>query len=304
VPPTREFLDVTARGDALLCAFPPRRALPDDFVSDKCLIFIHGFTANSTYLRSLVEDFSNRGYRCLTFDYNSYSGIARAGESLYQMLQVLFSSGRPLSPAAIIAHSMGGLVARSFASRFEAEKFVRTIVTLGTPHCGTLKDPNWLNYAWRWAQSLGPAMPAFITSQSARELICQDGSNGQPGLIENLNKQPCRVPILSISGGKPELTFGENFAKNWLLNRKLQSLLDKPNDGLVPESSSDIQQILGASNQHQHLKNYADYSALNHTFLIESQHVSLRIQSWLQQGSVFAAGLAGQGPLSSGQTLH
>lgn len=77
------------------------------------------------------------GYRVDTFGYDWRLRIKTNGELLAQKIRVEVVTG---DPCAIVAHSMGGLVARwawSDLGRTGDQAKVRRIVTLGTPHQGT-----------------------------------------------------------------------------------------------------------------------------------------------------------------------
>jgi hypothetical protein len=64
------------------------------------------------------------------------------------------SSGAHDARLVIVAHSMGGLVARSFIEHLEGWKTLRRLVTLGTPHRGSL---NALGYLMNgFAKGIGP----------------------------------------------------------------------------------------------------------------------------------------------------
>ena len=66
--------------------------------------------------------------------YNAFSGdIAAAADRLRDSIETI-------APAVVIGHGVGGLVARYFA-RHHPSTSVRRIVTLGTPHRGTLLSP-------------------------------------------------------------------------------------------------------------------------------------------------------------------
>jgi hypothetical protein len=50
------------------------------------------------------------------------------------------------------------------------------------------------------------------------------------------------VAFYSFSGGYNRIDFGKGILRNLLFNHYLQMHLSQPNDGLVPESSSDLSQ--------------------------------------------------------------
>ena len=93
------------------------------------------------------------------------------------------------------------------------------------------------------------------------------------------------IALLSVSGGLSYLEFGgsDGFA-NRVRNRVLQAAIgEKPNDGLVGESSANVSRVISSAT---HENRYADYRTTNHTHLVRNQGVADRIVRWL--GNVFA----------------
>jgi pimeloyl-ACP methyl ester carboxylesterase len=74
----------------------------------------------------------------------------------------------------LIAHSMGGLVARAFAMDPEAREFIRGIIMLGTPNNGAFPDHRILRYFVHYGEHISKrAMPEarMFTCLSAKQLI-------------------------------------------------------------------------------------------------------------------------------------
>jgi hypothetical protein len=82
------------------------------------------------------------GWTPVHLEYNSGLRVARNGRELAQLLQRIADAWPvPLESIAILAHSMGGLVARSaihqaHAAGFDWPRRLRDLVFLGTPHLG------------------------------------------------------------------------------------------------------------------------------------------------------------------------
>ncbi len=122
------------------------------------LVMVHGSCMNDQqWLRSghdhgaaLARDL---GYRVAYLHYNSGRHISTNGAEFANALEHLVSeSPTPLDEIVIVAHSMGGLVARSAchaAERAELawRKKLRALVFLGTPHHGSPLEHggNWVN---------------------------------------------------------------------------------------------------------------------------------------------------------------
>jgi triacylglycerol esterase/lipase EstA (alpha/beta hydrolase family) len=82
-----------------------------------------------------MKDAANRGYRCeaVTLD-DGFSSIDGHTETLDRALDRLLDGGT--ERVVVVAHSMGGLVARACLQAADAAR-VAHVFTLGTPHHGT-----------------------------------------------------------------------------------------------------------------------------------------------------------------------
>jgi len=130
-------LELTREG---LCATIP---VP----SSKVLVLVHGLCRNDwrwernghDHGAELARDFS---YTPVYLHYNTGLHISTNGRALAQMLETLVAAWPvPLEEVSILAHSMGGLVARS-AHHYASSaghawpRKLRKLVFLGTPHHG------------------------------------------------------------------------------------------------------------------------------------------------------------------------
>lgn len=266
-----------------------RRAKAEDFKHNRNVILIHGFTANGHYMNSLAEALENHGCNTFMFNYHSYRGIKQAADSLGGLLNDINKLEDKVitkNKVALVAHSMGGLVSRALFQLTPYSDFVSSMVTLGTPHCGTLYNSKLLEFIIGWGQKISTTMPGFTTScKSAKELTKTDSENGVP-LLDKMAKSSQlldSIPTLSISAGKPWLEVGYFFS-NFIANSALQKEFKGfKNDGLVTESSSNLKYSMNLTgNNSSHLSDYDEYSELNHTYIIQNYRLSLRIANWLK----------------------
>ncbi len=145
------------RARALAAAKPP--------AGPRVLILVHGLGLHDGHWRRSGHDYGallarTRGYTPLYLRYNTGLHVVANGRALAELLEALQSQWpQPIETLAIVAHSMGGLVARSACHHAECAGHVwrsrlRSLVCLGTPHHGAP-----LERAGLGAQRLLAALP-------------------------------------------------------------------------------------------------------------------------------------------------
>lgn len=279
-------------------------ATASNFDHPENVILIHGFTATGKYLSVLAEQLAGHGSNCFFFNYDSLTGIDAAAESLMTLFEKFdrLSRGKLRErKVTLVCHSMGGIVARALCYLPRAEDFVKAIVTMGTPHGGTLCGDSHLKLLVKWGESISRAMPGYVanTCVSAAQLIGAD-DNGKGPLLDTLRQENSvltRIPCLSISGGKRWLEFGLNSVMTAVANNRLQKLMgNEDNDGLVPEKSSDItglpETCRGAASSHDN--SYSEYLKTNHSSLIANHQIALTIAVWLAELQPIQPAVAGE----------
>jgi pimeloyl-ACP methyl ester carboxylesterase len=257
----------------------------EEIKKSNTIILIHGFTANSEYLKLLGDFLEQENFNCIYFNYWSYDGIKKAGDCLISELNYYSSFfQKDNNRLRIVAHSMGGLVARQAIKT--SKSFFKKLVMLGTPNNGTLNDKWYIQFLLEYGEYISEEIPhATPSCKSALELTKSDDNSGKT-FIDYLNSSwqcpPLDVfPVLTISGGLNWLDFSDNFLKNKLYNFFIQRSLDKAqNDGLVPESSVEIPNRVKS---YLHFNRYPNYSDVNHSNLIKSPTVFREIVKWLQE---------------------
>jgi esterase/lipase len=256
------------------------------------VILIHGFTAHGKYLKKLGSFIQALGYKAFIYNYNSYRGIYKASESLrdYLMRYDRMSGGAITENRLfLIAHSMGGLVARLLAINHETAGMIRGIIMLGTPNNGCFPSTRWLSHFIQYGEYLSEVMPEASNPAclSAKELVKADTTTTRP-LIDSLNEiwstSPACPPTMTISGGKRHLAISKSMLKNWIANKQIQAeMKDEENDGLVTERSVNMHKstLISTHHKYTHFNSYPYYYDLNHTNLKENQTLALEIVEWL-----------------------
>lgn len=277
-----EQAGLARRGNEILRHPEGSLASPKDFGGPKCVLFVHGLTADSSYLSRLMSQFTDHGFRALAFNYECFNGIDTAAKSLVELLQDMDDLGDGAirkDRLTLVCHSMGGLVGRTLVSVFGGDAYVRKLITLGTPHGGTLTETKFLQILLSWGESLtGLTQGGFSMScRSALQLMGRD-----PGhFLQALNAAgPPATPVEfhSVSGGQRYIELGRNGILNLALNEWLQGMFaDQDNDGLVMEVSSNLAGLEFAScaPEARHVRNYANWPRTNHSALIADQRVAL-----------------------------
>ena len=158
----------------------------------------------------------------------------------------------------IIAHSMGGLVARRYI--YKCPHVVKGLVTLGTPHHGSpLAD------SFKWAGFFLGATDAI--------------DNLRPSFIEKFNeKYPVKSSPLADNGkiytirgdcdGKDCFGWGGELLLGWTI---ISQTTDKDNDGLVPFDSAIIEYAV-------HIADFPDY---DHLDLVQEPSVAKKASEYL-----------------------
>ncbi|NUP31786.1 MAG: alpha/beta fold hydrolase [Streptomycetaceae bacterium] len=103
------------------------------------VVLVHGLADNRSVFAVLRRALHRQGFSDIhPFDHNPLGGDIRGKAELldHHIARVCERTGAP--DVHVVGHSLGGLVARYHAQRIDRGAHVRTVVTLGTPHRGTL----------------------------------------------------------------------------------------------------------------------------------------------------------------------
>jgi len=282
-------------GDEIVLFPTLKRANAKDFDHKDNVIFIHGFTSHGKYMEKLIQGFHDAEFQCFMFNYNSYRGISEAAETLSQLLNDIDVIGDGIiskRKISFICHSMGGLVARSFSYDSCSTKFMKKMITLGTPHNGTLGNSIILKSIVQWGEHITDVMPGFTkkSCKSAKELLGSDSTENT--FLDKLkipNKLMDNIPVLSVSGGKQWIEVSNNPLKNIVVNRRIARLMDgQNNDGLVSEDSSNLENPMFkvCALKARHYNNYSEYKDINHSNLTQNYALSLKLIRWIKTGNL------------------
>ncbi len=103
----------------------------------RVVVLIHGYNSTSRSLADLHAGLNRRGWPCAVFDYPNDGPIDESGRLLSEELRH-FAGDHPDLSVTIVAHSMGGLVARQAIENPDLDPGnVRQLIMVGTPNHGS-----------------------------------------------------------------------------------------------------------------------------------------------------------------------
>lgn len=102
------------------------------------ILLVHGMVDNRSVFALLRRGLRRRGFGTVsTVNYSPFTSDVRlAARDLAEHVEAL-SSDSGYERIHVIAHSMGGLIARYYVQRLGGDERVHTLVTMGTPHGGS-----------------------------------------------------------------------------------------------------------------------------------------------------------------------
>jgi triacylglycerol lipase len=103
------------------------------------ILLLHGMVDNRSIFTLLRRGLRRRGFgRVLTLNYSPLTNDVRvAAERLAAHVELLCAE-TGFERVHVIGHSMGGVIARYYVQRLGGDARVHTLVTMGSPHEGTL----------------------------------------------------------------------------------------------------------------------------------------------------------------------
>ena len=150
------------------------------------MLLLHGFFQTRNIWEVMEDRLRHAGYGVLSFNlgglfwrFNTHP-IDRSARLVADKLAML-RQRHGLGKVHIIGHSKGGLIARRYVQSYGGDDWVKSIITLGTPHHGTP------------TAAIGVALMGFgLLPTSARELLPRSRT------IRALAEDESPVPLTSI----------------------------------------------------------------------------------------------------------
>ena len=103
------------------------------------ILLVHGMVDNRSVFALLRRGLRRRGFgRVLSINYSPWTTDVRAAAAnLAEEVEALVAE-TGYERIHVVGHSLGGLIARYYVTRLGGDARVHTLVTLGTPHGGTV----------------------------------------------------------------------------------------------------------------------------------------------------------------------
>lgn len=130
---SREARALARQGSLMLRAIPRRRRRLD---GERVVVFVHGFMAAGAVfdpMRTVVED----ALGLPTLDY-TYGPLATFEDVVSRLAAHVARHVPAHATLSLVGHSLGGIVARWYLHEHAQEHRVDRVITLATPHAGTL----------------------------------------------------------------------------------------------------------------------------------------------------------------------
>lgn len=108
--------------------------------SNKVLLLVHGILGDTKEMANALRFAKEENIYdlVLTYNYESlHTSIEKTAENLKASLQAVGMNAAKGKSLTILAHSMGGLVARYMIEKLAANTFVQKLIMAGTPHNGS-----------------------------------------------------------------------------------------------------------------------------------------------------------------------
>lgn len=222
------------RDPAVPPSIPGYRWTPEAPPAARMVLLVHGLDEPGRIWDDTAAAAAQAGETVARLDYPNDQATARSADLLADAMKRLADAG--VAELAIVAHSMGGLLARDVLTREMASlPRVTRLITVGTPFAGSaFAKMRWIAEAReqlaRWADSPGFSPPG---SASPPELRGQAGRDLLPGsayLRELGARSLPRCPMTVIFGRWwPGVTSPRSFGRG---------LIDAFGDGVVSVASA------------------------------------------------------------------
>lgn len=190
--------------------------LRPDAPNDPPVILVHGWTANQTswycsgaspLINALIAGPAGKRFHPWALEYPNIGSVRHAAFGLKLAVDLLRTTLEPELPVSLVAHSMGGLVCRTYLQGFAVDPSLDP--TTGTPtpgpsaeivtHLATLSSPHLGEPGW-----------AVLAASQVRELDC-DGVGASQSILDFTTKKALindlNDPAIAANHRPPEIRY-------------------------------------------------------------------------------------------------
>jgi pimeloyl-ACP methyl ester carboxylesterase len=248
------------------------------------VLFVHGIAGSPSQFRYLIDSLDPERYQPWLFAYPSSFPLAYVGRVLNEMLKILHQR-HDFERLDVVAHSMGGLVARAFINEYILEghhHYLRHFVTLSTPWNGA-------DVATYYRKPPSALEVMGLTSRPLERLSVTPGEAPQPLAVPG-TAQPADFDKPHISW--VDMEPGSEFLRNLLVLPLPEEadfcmawgweggapLAGDPGDGVIA-----LWSLLRSDAQEQARDQYG--GAWSHAGILESEAAIGRVMEWLDRDS-------------------
>jgi len=156
------------------------------------IVFVHGFLCNGAAWWWMRRALAKHGIkRCYTLNLEPIFGnIDNYAQQLKQRVdEVRNETG--VERIVVVAHSMGGLVARSYLQNLDGKDCLAGLITIGTPHHGT-------------------ALAALPVAENIRQM---ELNSSWLSALNATESEPSTVPVISIYSAHDNIVSPQSSAK-------------------------------------------------------------------------------------------
>ncbi|HEX8520883.1 MAG TPA: alpha/beta fold hydrolase [Tepidisphaeraceae bacterium] len=162
----------------------------------RMVVLVHGLDCNKSNWWSMADLLGKEGYQVAYFTYPSDGPIEESVNLLADEMRALRAK-HPNVPLSMIAHSMGGLVARAYV---EGERYVGNVnhlIMLGTPNQGSKWAAYRVGLEMREHYELWKSEPKWRLSWMITDGLGEAGRDLKPSskFLTELNYQPRRAGV-------------------------------------------------------------------------------------------------------------
>lgn len=114
----------------------------------KIILFIHGINGSPKNFRTIIENINTDKYQILLYYYPSGLRLSIVSEALVEAMEELYVKTK-YQKVSLIAHSMGGLIARDYINRLKqkGDNYIDTFISISTPWGGHKSAETGLKYS-------------------------------------------------------------------------------------------------------------------------------------------------------------